>query len=207
VKTTFCLLFALALAAPTAAQDEPLTIRAFVLGTAEAFSASDTFDALFGRTWQPFFGGGVQIVQGDAFLELTASRLKQTGQRAFINAGQKFRLGIPLTATLTPLEATAGYRHRVSPKLLPYGSAGVGYYHYTEASDFDQPGEGVDAHHIGFIVNGGVEYRVHRWVGLAGDVQYTHVPGILGGSGTVSGQANENDLGGLAVRLKVIVGR
>jgi len=207
VKTTLCLLVGLALAAPAAAQDEPLTIRAFVLGSVEQFAAVDSFDAVFGRTYEPFFGGGVQILEGDSFLELTASRFKQTGQRAFINAGQKFRLGIPLTATLTPLEATAGYRHRVSPKLLPYGSAGVGYYHYTEASDNDQPGEGVDTHHIGFIVNGGVEYRVHRWVGVAGDVQYTHVPGILGGSGTVSGQANENDLGGLAVRLKVIVGK
>jgi hypothetical protein len=48
---------------------------------------------------------------------------------------------------------------------------------------------------------------VARWVGVAADVQYTHVPGILGGTGTVSQQANENDLGGISGRLKVIVGR
>jgi opacity protein-like surface antigen len=209
VKTTLCLLFGLALAAPAAAQDEPkFSIRPFVFGSVEQFAAVDAFDAVFGRTYEPFFGGGVQVVVREKyFVELTASRFKQTGQRAFINAGQKFRLGIPLTATLTPLEATAGYRYRVSPTLLAYGSAGVGTYHYTEASDFDQPGEGVDKSHVGFVANGGVEYRLHRWVGVAGDVQYTHVPGILGDSGTVSGQANENDLGGLSVRLKVIVGR
>ena len=206
MKTALCLLFGLALAAPAAAQDEPLRIRPFVLGTVEAFSAVDSFDAVFGRTYEPFFGGGVQIVQGNAFLELTASRFRQTGQRAFISGGQKFRLGIPLTATLTPLEATAGYRHPLSPRVLPYVAAGIGTYHYTEDSTFDEPGENVDSRHLGFVLNGGAEFRVHRWVGVAADVQYTHIPGILGGSG-VSRQANENDLGGVSARLKIIVGK
>jgi hypothetical protein len=56
------------------------------------------------------------------------------------------------------------------------------------------------------VVNGGAEFRVHQWVGLSVDVQYTHVPGILGTSG-VSQQAGETDLGGVAARFKVVVGR
>ncbi len=206
MKTTVCLLFVLALSVPAAAQDESLSIRPFALGSVESFSAIDTFDAVFGRTYEPFFGGGLQLVQGGYFLELTASRLNQTGQRAFINGGQKFRLGIPLTAKITALEMTAGYRHRLSSRVLPYGAAGVGLYRYTESSTSDEAGEGVDSRHTGFIANGGVEFRVHRWVGIAADVQYTHIPGILGSAG-VSKQANENDLGGIAGRLKVIVGR
>ena len=207
MKTTLVLLFTLALAVPVAAQDDSLSIRAFALGSVEQFTAIDTFDAVFGRTYEPFFGGGLQVLQGDYFLELTASRLNQTGQRAFINNGQKFRLGIPLTAKVTALEATAGYRYPLSRRVLPYGAAGVGLYRYQQDSTFDEAGENVDARHSGFILNGGAEFRVARWVGVAADVQYTHVPGILGGSGTVSGQANENDLGGISGRLKVIVGR
>jgi hypothetical protein len=41
---------------------------------------------------------------------------------------------------------------------------------------------------------------------LAVDVQYTHVPGILGDAG-VSQATREDDLGGLAGRFKLIVGR
>jgi hypothetical protein len=43
-------------------------------------------------------------------------------------------------------------------------------------------------------------------VGIAGDVQYTRVPGILG-KGGISKDAGENDLGGISVRLRVTVGR
>lgn len=206
MKATLAFIFCLALAVPGAAQDDGLSIRPFALGTVEQFSAIDSFDAVFGRTYEPFLGGGVQVLQGDYFLELTASRFNQTGQRAFINNGQKFRLGIPLTAKMIALEATAGYRYPLSPRVRPYGSAGIGLYHYTEDSTFDEPGENIDARHTGFVANGGAEFRLHRWVGLALDVQYTHIPGILG-SGGVSRQANENDLGGISGRLKVIVGR
>ena len=204
--TTLCLLVGLAVAAPAAAQDDALSLRPFVVGTVESFTAIDSFNAEFGRTYQPFLGGGLQVVQGSYFLELTASQMNQTGQRAFINNGQSFRLGIPLTAKILALEATAGYRYRLSSRVMPYGAAGIGLYRYQQSSDFDEAGDNVDARHTGFIVNGGAEFRVARWVGVAADVQYTHVPGILG-SGGVSRQANENDLGGISGRLKVIIGR
>src|SRR5262249_13197984 len=132
MKTALALLLGLARAVPAAAEDDSLSIRPFALGTVQSFAAIDTFDAVFGRTYEPFFGGGVQVLQGDYFLDLTASRLNQTGQRAFFNGGQKFRLGIPLTAKITPLEATAGYRHRLSPRGRPYGAAGIGHSRHLD---------------------------------------------------------------------------
>jgi opacity protein-like surface antigen len=208
VKPRCLLLVGLALAAPVAAQDAPaLSIRPFVMGAGQSFAAVDTFDAVFGRTYDPFFGGGVQVVIHDrVYFEGTASRFKQAGQRAFRSGGQSFKLGIPLTATIVPLEVTGGYRFHLSPRLRPYVAAGVGSYGYKETSDFSDPAENVDVRHIGFVMNGGAELRLHRWVGLGADLQYTHVPGILG-LGGVSQQAGENDLGGVAARLKLIVGR
>jgi len=203
------------MAVPASAQDEPkLAIRPFALGTVQSFAAVDSFDAVFGRTYDPFFGGGVQVVFNDKyFVELTASRFKQTGQRAFISSGQAFRLGIPLTATITPFEVTGGYRFRLSPRVRPYAAVGVGLYMYKETSDFSDlnalppaPGVDVDTRHAGFVLNGGAEFRAHRWVGIGADLQYTRVPGILGAEG-VSKQAGEDDLGGFAARLKLIVGR
>ena len=213
------LLVAVALAAPAAAQRPPqrppvrapvppvppappISFRPFVVGTEESFAAIDTFDAGFGHTYGP-------VVFRDRFyVELGASRFKQTGQRAFLSGGQPFRVGIPLTATITPLEVTGGYRFRLRrlPRVRPYVGAGFGSYGYRETSEFSDAGENVDTRHSGTVLNGGAEFRLHRWVGLGADVQYTHVPGILG-LGGVSQQAGENDLGGVAVRVKLVVGR
>lgn len=204
------LIAGLALAAPAAAQDPPsVSIRPFVMATEQSFAAITSFDATFGKSAFPFFGGGVQVVVMDGFfVEATASRFRQTGQRAYLSGGKSFQLGIPLTATITPLEISAGYRFRVPqlPRVRPYAAIGYASYAYTETSDFAEPGDNVDTKHGGYLVNGGAEFRLHRWVGLAVDVQYTRVPGILGNGG-VSQQAGESDLGGLAGRLKLVVGR
>jgi outer membrane protein W len=204
------LIAGLAMAAPAAAQTAPpLSIRPFVLVTDQSFAAVDTFDATFGKTYFPFFGGGVQVVVNDRFFaELSASRFRQTGERAYRSGGKAFKLGIPLTATITPFEITGGYRFRLRqlPRVRPYAAAGFGSYAYTETSTFAEAGENVDTTHSGYVVNGGAEFRLHRWVGLAIDVQYSHVPGILG-TGGVSQQAGETDLGGVAGRLKLVVGR
>jgi len=44
------------------------------------------------------------------------------------------------------------------------------------------------------------------WIGLGVDVQYTRVTGLLGKAGT-SQAFGEDDLGGTAARVKVLVGR
>ena len=208
MTTTLTLLAGLALAAPAIAQDAPtLSIRPFVLGTQQSFAAKDTFEAAFETSAGTFVGGGVQVVMLDHFVaEIGASRFRMTGERAFISGGKTYRLGIPLTATITPLDITGGYRFRLTEKVRPYGAAGYTRYAYQETSDFAADGENVDATRSGFVVNGGVEFRLHRWIGLSGDAQYARVRGILG-EGGVSKQAGEHDLGGVAGRFKVIVGR
>ena len=209
MKHTFLLLTFLAIAAPAAAQDPPsLSIRPFVMGAEQNFAASDTFEAVFETSRGPFFGGGVQVVFLDQFVvELGASRFKQTGERVFRTAtGSVFRLGIPVTATVTPFEVTGGYRFPMWERVRPYVAAGVGSFAYKETSDFADPTENIDARKTGFVVNGGAEVRLHRWIGAAADVQYSRVRGILGGGG-ISQQVGDNDLGGVAVRFKLIVGR
>jgi hypothetical protein len=88
----------------------------------------------------------------------------------------------------------------------PYVALGIGSYSYQETSQFSQAGDDVDTRHVGFVANGGAEFRLQRWVGLAVDLQYSHVPGILG-TGGVSQQAAESDLGGVTARIKLVVGR
>jgi outer membrane protein W len=197
-------------AAPASAQSlSKISLRPFVEVTEESFNAIDTFTSVFGRTYQPFWGGGLQVTAADRYyVELTASRFRKGGDRVFRNAGQTFHLGIPLTATLTPFEIVGGYRFHSTrrPWLVPYVGAGVGRYAYRETSQFAAAGEDLDTSHAGFVVHGGGEFRLSRWVGIGTDVQFTHVPGIFG-TGGISQDVGEKDLGGFAARVKFVVGR
>jgi hypothetical protein len=204
--------FAVALPASVAAQPpdaDTLSFRPFVMGTKQLFSATDTFEAVFGQSHQSFFGGGLQIVvKRRYFAEVVASRFRKTGERAFIFNNQTFRLGLPLTAEVTPFEVIGGLRVDVRPnqRFVPYVGAGLGTYAYKESSPSSDPDENLDTRHRGFIIGGGVEFRLHRWIRLDVDEQYTHIPGILGLAG-VSKAAAEDDLGGVALRVKIVVGR
>ena len=217
MKPIIAVVLALALAPPLAAQtrtsgggDEAprLSFRPFVMATGDRLAAKTTFEAVFGQSFEPFWGAGLQLALRDGlFVEVSASRFKKTGQRAFRANGKNFGLGIPLTVTITPFEVTGGYRFAGSARrLVPYLGTGVGSYGYKETSDFSESSENVDTRHTGYLGVAGAELRVHRWVGVGVDVQFTHITGILGRGG-VSKDAGENDLGGIAARVKIMVGR
>jgi hypothetical protein len=206
-----CLLL-LGLALPAAAQptgDATLAFRPFVMISGERFTAKKTFDAVFGQSSQLFWGVGLQVTESDGwYVDVALSRFKKTGERAFVAAGQTFSLGIPVTVTLTPIELTAGYRFRVgsSGRFRPYVGIGAGSYGYSEVSKFSDTGDNVHVHHTGFLGVGGVEYRVYRWVTASADVQYTSVSGVLG-KGGLSEQFKEKNLGGIAARFRILIGR
>ena len=215
MKTLIAFVLAASVAAPALAQarrppprpnDAPeVSLRPFFVFAEERFSARKTFETVFGKPFQPFWGGGLGVAFKNGFyVDVTASRFKKIGQRAFFFEGQGFGLGIPLTVTVTPLEVTAGGRFRMTPRVLPYVGAGVGSYRYEESAAFDDQPFG--KRHVGYLVVGGVEFRVSRWVAVSGDVQYTHVSGLIG-SGGISKEAGESDLGGTAGRFRVIIGR
>ncbi len=202
------LLAALAPAAPALAQAPGVSIRPYVLVSSENFAAKDTFAASFGTSHGMFVGGGGQVTFGRFFFDIGASTFKKTGERAFVFEGAVFPLGIPLTASITPIEFSGGYRARVAsaPWLVPYVGGGVGLYRYAESSDFDLPDENISVQHSGYLVYGGAEVRLHRWVGVSVDGRYRRISGILGEAG-LSKDLGEDNLGGVAVRFRVLVGR
>ncbi len=184
-----------------------IALRPFVMVTGQSFTARETFKAAFGRQYQPFYGGGLELaLRQGPYLDVTASRFKKTGERAFRAEGKNYGLGIPLTVAITPIEVTAGYRFGGSRRVVPYFGAGVGSYRYEETSAFSDPGEEIDTRRTGYLAAAGAELRVTGWIRVAGDFQYTHVPGILGDGG-ISKEVGERDLGATALRIKIIVGQ
>lgn len=197
------------LLAPPAHAQSRVSLRGFGDVGWTTFAARQSFAAVLGSDTGRLFGGGVDVViLRRAFVTLRASRFQDIGQRVFLFDGRQFDLGIPTTITVTPLELTAGYRLDRGWRLVPYGGAGIGRHRYEEASQFSEADETVDAHFSGYHVLGGAEFRLAPWLGAAAEAQWTTVPDALGGDpNSVSEAFDESDLGGVTLRLKVVVGR
>jgi opacity protein-like surface antigen len=171
-----------------------------------AFIASETFDAVMQDASGTLPGGGGQLRWRQLVFEVSASRYKRTGQRVFISGGQVFRLGIPTTVTVTPIEFTGAYRLPAIWRFVPYGGGGVVRLQYKETSQFAEASENVKESFNGYHVMGGAEIPVWKWFAAAVEGRYRSVPDAIGTAG-VSNAFGEDDLGGASVRVKFIVGR
>jgi opacity protein-like surface antigen len=184
-----------------------VSVRAFGDAGLDRFNASRSFTAIFETSAGPVYGGGVEVVLRPGWwLRVGAWRFADDGERALRLENQTFRLGIPLTVTIVPVEVSGGYRFRRHARLVPYVGAGVSRHSYEESSRFADGTENVSDNFTGYQAVAGVEYRLHRWIGVAGEVQYTTVPDAIGAGG-ISADFNEQDLGGTIVRARFLFGR
>jgi hypothetical protein len=174
------------------------------------FTAAESFDAILGAPSGPIFGGGARVglPWGGLFVDVGAWRFHAEGERAFIFQNEAIGLGIPVDVTVTPIEISAGWQFRIRtlPKLIPYIAGGLTSMQYKETSDFSTPAEDVDESFGGYHLLGGAEYKITRWLGVAGEASWTTVPDAIGESG-VSKAFNETDLGGTTLRFKITIGR
>ncbi|MEP6783504.1 MAG: hypothetical protein ABI983_07530 [Acidobacteriota bacterium] len=175
-----------------------------------SLTAKDSFDAITGSSSGPIYGGGARIGVpfGGLFFDVGAWRYRADGERVFVFGDQTFKLGIPVEITIVPIELSAGwqFRFRKMPKLIPYVAGGLTSMSYQETSDFATDAENVDDRFSGYHLLGGAEYKIMRWLGVAGEVSWTTVPNAIGENG-VSEAFDETDLGGTAFRFKITIGR
>ena len=194
--------------APPAAEAQGFAFRGFADTGSTTFAAKQSFKTIFGSESGMVYGGGIEAVERNAFLNLRASRFRKTGERVFIFEGEEFRLGIPATVTITPIELNAGYRFDFGSWVIPYAGLGGGLHKYTETSPFNGDGENVKDSFYGYQVTGGAEFRLARWLGAAAEAQWTRVPNALGQDDTgVSKMFEETDLGGTTFRVKIVIGQ
>jgi opacity protein-like surface antigen len=194
-------------AARPAVSPPAIGIRGFGVASYSLFQARDSFEAVLGSAWQPFFGGGGQVVIHDRFfVDASFEQFKKTGQRVIVSNGEVFPLGIDDEVTVNPFTVSGGYRFRTNRSMVSYVGGGIGTYRYRETSDFADPSENVDERHTGYHALGGVEYGFARWTFVAFEVRYASVPDALGPPG-VSREFDETNLGGFSLGLRVLVGR
>jgi hypothetical protein len=194
---------------PTTASKPAISIRGFGDLGSTTFSATESFKTILGSASGLVFGGGGEVVlPQNIFFGVHAARFRESGQRVFLFNGERFDLGIDTTVTVRPLELTAGYRFAPPrARVIPYAGGGFGWHHYQETSTSAADADNVDETFHGYHLLGGAEVRIRRWLGAAGEAQWTTVPDALGKNPSgVSSDFDETDLGGVTLRGKVIIG-
>jgi len=175
-----------------------------------SFTATESFDAILGTTSGPIFGGGARVglPWGGLFADIGAWRFHDEGERAFVFEDEVVPLGIPVDITVTPIEISGGWRFRIRslPKLSPYVAGGLTAMRYQESSVGSTADEDADETFSGYHLLGGAEYKITKWLGVAGEASWTTVPDAIGESG-VSAAFDETDLGGTTFRFKITIGR
>jgi opacity protein-like surface antigen len=172
-------------------------------------ASAKSVEAILGQRSGLVFGGGIDIVERHGFFgELRASRFQRTGKRAFVVAGEVFSLDVDDTIAVTPFELTGGYRFDRGRPFVPYGGAGAGWHRLEESSPSSTGDEDVRDTFMGYHVLAGAEFRLSRWMAVAGEAQWTTVPNALGQDPNgVSRAFGESNLGGLSARAKIVIGR
>lgn len=195
---------------PAAPKAKP-SIGLFGLFDYTTIASPKTFDAVFGKHTTTGPGVGVDAVNlwNGLFVRVDASRSNLSGERVVIFNGEVFKLGIPLTAELTPLEFGAGWRFslrnkrtgRVSP-ITPYAGVSAVSLKYKETSDFADSADNVDETYTGFGVFAGVDVRIVRQVFAGVEGQY-RVINITPGANSAAASFNEKDFGGAVLRVRL----
>jgi len=192
----------------SAAGAQGIDIKGYGLVGGMSFAASESFDAVLDTSSGVIFGGGAEVglPWGGLYVGVGAWRFSEQGERVFVSGSEVFRLGIPVTIEVTPIEVTGGWRFKnFSTRFVPYVGAGWSSYAYKETSDFAD-GDDVDERFSGFHILGGAEFKLTHWLGVGGELAWTTVPDALG-TGGASRAFDETDLGGVSYRLKISVGR
>jgi opacity protein-like surface antigen len=173
------------------------------------FAADDSFANVLGSNQGIVVGGGVEARHpSGVFGNVRISRFRADGERVFLFEGQRFPLGVPMTVTVTPVVFTGGYRLQRWARLVPYAGAGIALHRYTESSEAADDEENVSESFTGYHLVGGLEYRLSRLFAAAGEVEWATVPNALGSDPRgVAASFDEHDLGGVSIRVKIVVGR
>ena len=185
------------LAAPVRAGEIALVFDA---GLRTMSNSPDTEKAIFGSEKGIGYGLGVTYDRGSRWrFGVEGRRIQRDGQRAFAadRNSEAFRLGHPLTATLTEGLASAAWRFGKFGPVTPYIGVGAGVVSWNEESDIAGVIEKASGTSALFEARAGVETQAGPLrFGIEGGITFAR---NAIGAGGISKVYEETDLGGLFV--------
>jgi hypothetical protein len=204
-----------AIAVPSIARaGGPLGAQAFAAIDFNVFSASKTYNAVFGSSTIPGYGGGADItgIWKSLFIRVDVTRISKDGSRVFVDdTGQAFPLNEPAKLTLTPIEIGVGWRfvtkNKKTRKINPYtpyvgGGALIESYKvvYSLSPDLNE-----SQTFTGATVFGGIDFAVTKVLFIGGEAQYRILPNALQSSlaSSAAHAFGETDGGGFTGRFVI----
>jgi len=204
-----CLLAASATAAAQSTRPRATkpSIGLFGMFDYTSIASTESFDAVFGKHTTTAPGVGVDVVNlyKGLFVRIAGSQSTLKGERVVIFNGQTFKLGIPLTAELTPLEFGGGWRfasRNPAARFAPYVGASAVTLKYKETSSFADSGENADESYSGFGVFGGLDVRIVRQVFGGIEAQYRSIA-FTPAANSAADSFKEKNLGGTVLRMRL----
>ena len=197
-------------APPRAAGAPPaIRVRGFFEAGGRTFTASKSFEAVLGSSAGPIFGAGGAVLLGrNLFVSFGVSRFQRDGERVVVFEDEAFPVGIDTTVSVVPIELSAGWRFANPQRTVtPYLGGGMAWHKYRETSEFADAAEDAEFTKMGFQLLGGAEWRVGRWLGIAGEAGWMSVPDAFTEPSGAAAAFGEDDLGGAVFRVKVVIGR
>lgn len=190
----------------TVSGQSSIGIRGYAVYGNTALSSSESFEVVSGSSSHAGLGGGGTVtgLWRGLFVDAAYSQTKINGERVFLDGRTVYRLGIPLRATVKPLDIASGWRFSMG-RFSPYVAGGVSFISYKESSPFSEPGDDFTERGTGALLLGGLDVAVIRWIHVGGELRYRAVKGALG-SGGVSENFGEDQLGGVSAAVRVSVG-
>ena len=178
-------------------------LRAYGVIDTTTMAATDSFKASFGTAQTTGVGGGAELdVWKHLFLRFAVSRSKQDGTRVFVDNGQVFDLNIPMSVTMTPIEAGGGWRFASHSRFAPYVGAAFISMAFEQVSDFSLSGEDVTERYTGGAAFGGVDVTIWKGLFVGGEAQYRHIP-VPDVSTSVMTAFGEQNMGGFTARVLI----
>jgi hypothetical protein len=188
---------------PPPAKPASIGFRAYGTIDFNFLTAVNSFDAVFGDHQLTSYGGGAEInVWKTLFLRISAAHVRRTGTRVFVDGSDVFPLDIPLTVTMTPIEAGGGWRFASSGRVTPYVGGAFLSVGYQETSDFATSADNVNERYTGVSGFGGADVVIWKGVFVGGEVQFRHVS-VPDVSTSVMHAFGETDLGGVTARVLI----
>lgn len=184
----------------------PITFRAYGVADTNILAASQSFDAVVGRSRLTAFGGGLELFREGTgvFYRGVATTMSAEGERVIAANDEVIPLGIALTVRMNVIEAGGGWRFSLgrAGRFVPYLGGALLGLEYIESSALDQAGDSSDRWFPGIVGFGGADVRIAGWWFAGGEAQFRSVPNAIGEAG-VSRVFNENDLGGFTLRATI----
>ncbi|MBP6705175.1 MAG: hypothetical protein KA385_16810 [Vicinamibacteria bacterium] len=195
--------FPLSLLTPAPAQAGSFALM-FEAGLRTMSRSPDTEKAIFDQKRGIGVGGGITYDRGSRWrFGIDGRRISREGERAFAfdRTSEAFRLGHPLTFTMTQGVASAAFRFGKIGPISPYLGVGVGMASWKEQSNIAgliEKASGTSALFEGRL---GLERQQGPVrIGVEGGI--TIVPNAIGVGG-ISQTYEEKDLGGLFVVVRL----